>query len=237
MVDKDPKDMTLEELQEFTADLKAQDEKKDDEHKEAMDEKEKEHKDAMDEEKKNHESQVEHKDDEHKQKMEGLKADLLKAMDEKDDEKKATAMKAVLDAMEDEKKNHEASHKGQEDKKDDEEKKAMKAQITYLTATVNKPKIEYLNKIYTAAKTEDKTLTTWNKEWEAMNSKQLDGAIEKTKPLVETLEYKAVEEEKSPFGFSTAEGPGQKEFSADKKFKSIEDLTDEELFGGGPGIA
>ena len=65
-----------------------------------------------------------------------------------------------------------------------------------------------------------------------MNSKQLDGAIAKTKPLVETLEYKADQEEKSPFGFTTAEGPGQQEYSADKKFKSIDDMNDEELFGG-----
>ena len=230
---KDPKDMNLEELEVFTASLKAQVEHKDDEHKQAMDEEEKKAKQAMEDEKKNHDAQDEKKEEDHKEALKALKASLLSAMEEKDEEKKDAAMKAILQAMDDEKKNHEA-HKAQDDPKEDEEKKALKAQVTYLTASVNKPKIAFLNKVYKAAKTEEATLTGWNKEWEGMNSKQLDGAIAKTKPLVETLEYKGAEqEEKSPFGFSTADGPGTKEFSADKKFKSIDDLSDEELFGGG----
>jgi len=146
-------------------------------------------------------------------------------------------MKAVLQAMDDEDNKHkESMHKGMEEHKkeamEDEEKKALKAQVTYLTASVNKPKIAFLNKVYKAAKTEEATLSNWNKEWEGMNSKQLDGAIEKTKPLVETLEYKAADEEKSPFGFNVAEGSRDQEYSADKKFKSIDDMSDEDLFGG-----
>jgi len=237
MTSKDPKDMNLEELQVFTASLVAQEEKKEDEHKDAMEDEKKNNHDAMDEEKKNHESQVEHKDDEHKEAMKALRASLLSAMEEKDEEKKEEAMKAVLQAMDEEHKK-ESMHKGMEDKKheamEDEEKKAMKATITYLSAAVNKPKIDYLNKIYTAAKTEPATLTKWNQEWEAMNPKQLDGAIAKAKPLVDTLEYSATQEEKSPFGFPTVEGPGRKEYSADKSFKKIDEMSDEELFRGSP---
>jgi len=76
---KDPKDMNLEELQEFTASLKAQEEKKEDEHKEAMEHDEKKNHDAMEDMKKEHESQVEHKDDEHKEALKALKASLLQA--------------------------------------------------------------------------------------------------------------------------------------------------------------
>ncbi len=229
----DPKDMNLEDLQAFTASLKAQVEHKDDEHKEAMEEEEKKAKQAQEEEKKNHEAQDEKKDDDHKEALKALKASLLQAMEEKDEEKKAAAMQAVLQAMDEEHKKEGTYEDNKHEGQNDEEKKALKAQVTYLSAAVNRPKIAFLNKVYKAAKTEEATLTGWNKEWEAMDSKQLDGAIAKTKPLVETLEYKAVDEEKSPFGFTTAEGPGQKEFSADKKFKSIDTLSDEELFGGG----
>jgi len=232
MPDKDPKEMSLEELQTCTASLKAQVEHKDDEHKQAMEDEEKKAKQAQEEEKKNHDAQEEKKDEEHKAKMASLRANMLTAMEEKDEEKKDAAMKAVLEAMEDEHKK-EAMHEDEHKAQDDEEKKAMKAEITYLKASVNKPKLDYLNKVYSAAKTEDGTLKKWNSEWEAMSSKQLDAAIEKAKPLVDTLSYEASQpEEKNPFGFTTAEGPGEKEYSASKKFDKIDKLSDEELFGG-----
>jgi len=161
--------------------------------------------------------------------MKALRANLLSAMEEKDEDKKKEAMKAVLEAMEDE---HKKEAQTEEDKKheaeNDEEKKALKATVTYLTASVNKPKIELLNKIYSASKIKEETLKQYNAEWEGMNPKQLDIAIEKVKPLVETMEYKGETEEKSPFGFSVAEGT--KEFGASKTMKKIDELTDEELF-------
>ena len=99
MPEKDPKEMSLEELQTFTASLKAQVEHKDDEHKQAMEDEEKKAKQAQEEEKKNHEAQEEKKDEEHKAKMASLRANFLSAMEEKDEEKKDAAMKAVLQVL------------------------------------------------------------------------------------------------------------------------------------------
>jgi len=112
----------------------------------------------------------------------------------------------------------------------------MKAEITYLSAQVSKPRINYLESIYQAAKTDEKTLKEYKAEWEKMSPKQLDAAIAKIKPLIETLELSASKKPtEEPFGFSTAEVP--KEFGAsigDKSFKRIDDLTDSELFQ--PGV-
>ena len=238
------KDMTIEEQNDYVANLTSQVEHKDDEHKQAMDEMEKNHKDAMEEmdEKQKKEAKLamdeEHKN--HEARMAKLSAAILKAMDEDDDDKRKEAIKQ---AMEDDKKEHEGmEHDDKKDheamEKDDEEKKALKAELTYLTATVNKPKIDYLSKIYSAAKVDEKTLRQYEADWKKMTSKQLDGAIEKVKPLIESIpEFSAsVPEQQTPFGFSTPDIPTELSGAVDDKgMKKIDEMSDAELMtSGGP---
>ena len=238
MPTKDYKDMTVEEQNDYVANLNSQVEHKDDEHKQAMDDMEKNHKEAMDEMNEKYKKEAksamdeEHKD--HETRMAKLSASILKAMDEEDPEKRKEAIKQAMEedkkehgAMEhDDKKDHEAMEK------DDEEKKALKATVTYLEATVNKPKIDFLSKIYSAARVDDKILKQYEADWKKMSAKQLDAAIEKVKPLIESIpEFSASKPAPdSPFGFSTPDVPT--ELSAgidDKGMKKIDDMSDAEL--------
>ena len=246
MPSKEFKDMTVEEQNDYVKQLNAQVEHKDDEHKTAMDEKEKENKDAMDEKDKENKNAVKTAMDEEKKnhdaRMAKLSAAILKAMDEKDEDKRKEAIKQAMEddkkenmAQDDkDKKNNEAQYK------DDEEKKALKATVTYLEAQINKPKIDYLSKIYTAAKVDEKTLKEYEADWNKMGAKQLDAAIEKVKPLIESIpEFSAGKiEQQTPFGFSSPDIPT--ELSADvndKSFKKIDDMSDAELFEqGGPYV-
>lgn len=240
------KDMTVDEQNDYVKELSAQVDHKDDEHKQAMDDMKEDHKEAMDEMEKNHKDAMEDEkkeameedEKEHKARMAKLSAAILKAMDEEDPQKRKEAIKQ---AMEDDKKEHEAmehddkkNHEAME--KDDEEKKALKAELTYLTATVNKPKIDFLNKIYSAAKVDDKTLKQYVADWQKMTAKQLDAAIEKVKPLIESIpEFSASKTEPdTPFGFSSPDVPTELSGAVDdKSFKKIDDMSDAELMEGG----
>lgn len=242
---KDISEMSLEELSDHVTTLSAQVDEEKKNNKEAlksMDEKNEKEKEAMDEEhKKEMKDAQEHKDDEHKEKMSKLQAAILKAMEEEDKDKREAMIKSAMEehtkeekmSMEEEQKKN---HTGMNDE-EKEENKAMKAQITYLSAQVNKPRLEYLEAVYKAAKTPEDDLKEFKSDWEKMDTKQLDGAIKKTKPLVDSMPEFSVgkTETQSPFGFTGADIP--KEFSAninDKQLKKIDDMSDAELFEGGP---
>lgn len=246
---------TLEELNDKVIQLNAavdeekeKHEKKEAEHKKAMEDEKEKHKNAMKEEHEKHESEIEHKDDDHKTKYESLRASLKAQMDEEKDEKKKEGLKAALKAMEDEHKKHEGDDKTRKleekegkkarygEKEDDEEKKALKAEVTYLSAAVNTPKIDYLKQVYTAAKTPESDLTNYMKEWSAMTSIQLDAAIKKVEPLLGHMKsFEASTEKKSPFGFSTGQAPSSHEYSAAKGLDKIDKMTDKDLFST-PGV-
>jgi len=243
MPDKEFSAMTTEEQLDYVKTLKADVEHKDDEHKTAMEDEKKDHEAKLTAQDDEHKKEMESQDEEHKKEETAraarLQAAILKAQEEPDKEKREAAiMKAMEDHM-NEKKNHEGQnneHEKKEAQEKEEENKAMKAEITYLGSIINKPKIEYLSKIYVAAKTDEKVLKEYVAEWEKMNTKQLDAAIQKVKPLVSTLELTANKvPTETPFGFSTADVP--KELSAsvgEKSFKKIDNLSDAELFT--PGV-
>ena len=131
------------------------------------------------------------------------------------------------EGLPDAKKLHQADHE------DDEEKKAMKAELTYLGAVVKAPKLDLLNQIYSAAKVDESTLKTWKAEWEGMTAKQLDAAIEKAKPLISTMDNVSFEAQSkpTPFGFETPNVPSFKsEFSAAKEFKAIDEMSVKDIF-------
>ena len=234
-------EMSAEEQLDHLKQLNAQVEHKDDDHKQAMDEEKKNHesalkaqedehkKEAQDDEKKNHDAQED--------KDKKLEAAILKAMEEPDKEKREAAIRS---AMEDHmKKNHEGQdndeHKKEAQEKDDEEKKAMRAEITYLNAERNAKKIKHLESIYKAAQTPEETLKEYKAEWEKMTPKQLDAAVEHIKPLISTLELSADKpsEEDNPFGWKGAQAPAELSASvSDKRFDKIDKMSDSELFGG-----
>lgn len=194
--------------------------------KKAMEEKEKDAKKAMDDKIEENKNAM---DEEHKKDASRMAA-VLKAMDEEDPEKRKEAVKS---AMEDE--NKDKDHTAM-DMKDDEEKKALKAQVTYLANKTKLPTINYLKQVYTAAKVDDSTLKTYEAEWSEMTPQQLDAAVEKVKPLVESMGITSfeAETEKSPFGFSTLPTPSKvEEFSASKEFQKIDKMTPEQLMNGG----
>jgi hypothetical protein len=218
--------MKQEDLVEFVASLSAKADDVDKKHEEAKKAMEEKHKEAIDNKEKESKKAL---DEEHKKNEATLKA-VLKAMEEDDPEKRKEAVKAAIDHKDDEHKEG-TSH-------DDEEKKAMKAEITYLAAELKKPKIEYLAKVYQAANTPEDKLKEYVADWETKTAKQLDAAIEQVKPLIDSIEsvtqFEANKTEKSPFGFSTASPPtSSKTFAASKEFEKIEKMSTEDLFANG----
>jgi len=186
--------MKTEDLVEYVASLSAEVDKKehdanyamdkkDHDAKTAMDEKDEEHKTAMEHERK---MAMEHEDKKHEA---TLKA-VLKAMEEDDHEKRKDAVKSAM-----EKEHKTAMEHGHEDKnkdakqamEDDDEKKALKAQVTYLATVVKNPKIQYLTKVYQAALTPEATLKEYVADWNGKTPQQLDAEIKKITPLVQTL--------------------------------------------------
>lgn len=233
-------ELSAEEQVDHVKKLESQVEHKDDEHKQAMEDEKKNHesalkdmddehkKEAMDDDKKNHNAQDE--------KDKKLEAAILKAMEEEDKDKREAAIRSAME-------NHMTKKDEGKDTAtamhEDEEKKALKAQVTYLTAQANKPKIEYLAAIYKAAGVEEKTITEYTADWTKLNGEQLDGAIEKVKPLIENIpEFQANKEEKKPFGFSTTEIPTELSGAVgnDKRMDKIEKMSDTELFESDGGI-
>ena len=106
--------------------------------------------------------------------------------------------------------------------------------VSDVLISINKPKLDYLTKVYQAANTPDKDLKEYVAEWQEMTSKQLDGAINKTKQLVDSMGIQTFEAdaEKSPFGFSSPSIPTKQEsFSASVEFKKIDEMSPSEAFG------
>ncbi len=230
---------SLEELSEKVDQLNAQVDTEKKDHKEAMDNKDKEHKDAMDEKEKNamdEKDKEAKKANDEKEKHESVLKAMHKAMDDEKDEKKKEGMKAVLEAMKADdtvkKINEQEGNYSNEDK---EEKKAMKAEITYLASLVKKPIIDQLTQIYQGAKTPESDIKEYVADWNKMTPEQLDGALKKVAHLVGARKsYEAVEK-KSPFGFSTGTAPGQRQFSASKAFEKIDKASDSDLFNKSEG--
>lgn len=231
-------EMSAEEQDDHVKKLQSQVEHKDDEHKQAMDVEEKKHESAlkaMEEEKKKEAMEEEKKKEAMEENHKKMESAILKAMEEEDKDKREAAIRSAMEehmTKKDEGKDTAtAMH-------EDEEKKALKAQVTYLIAQANKPKIEYLAAIYKAAGVEEKTITEYTADWTKLNGEQLDGAIEKVKPLIENIpEFQANKEEKKPFGFSTTEIPTELSGAVgnDKRMDKIEKMSDTELFSdGGP---
>ncbi len=224
--------MDIPELVEYVASLTSQVEHKDDEHKQAMDEKEKDAKKAQDEkdDKEEEAKKAKKAQDEEEKKHEGLRAALLKAMDEPDDKKREAMIKTAMD--EDEK--HESKKGKTAMGDDDEEKKALKAEITYLSASIKQPKIDYLTKVYKASNTPDKELGAYVAEWIKKSPQQLDAEIKKTAHLAEVVSYQA-EEKPNPFGFNGAPNPisGPAYEANNSDFKKIDKMTPDQAFSGG----
>lgn len=223
--------MDISELTSYVANLTAEVEHKDDEHKTAMDDKEKDAKKAMDEKEEEAKKAKKAMDEDHEKDAVVLKA-VLKAMDEEDPDKRKEAIKTAMKADLPDKDKKDAMHE------DDEEKKALKAEVSYLAAKANKPTIDYLTKVYQAAQTPEDKIKEYIAEWEKMNTKQLDAALGKIKPLVEQMGTESFEADstKSPFGFSSPSPPvEQVSFSASAEFKKIDEMSPSEAFGsGGP---
>ena len=240
--------MDIPELVTYVASLTADVEHKDDEHKQAIlkaeeEKKEEEAKQAKKAEEEKEEAVRQAMDDEHKKDAARMEA-VLKAMDEKDPEKRKEAIKNAMKESEEEK-NNDANKARKADHEKEEENKALKAEVSYLASQINLPKIDYLKKVYEASNTDAAKIREYVAEWEKMDTKQLDGAIDKVKPLVETLnstngnnyEANASQQQQQPLGFSSLQSPMKTEsFSASREFKKIDAMTPEQAFsqqGGG----
>jgi hypothetical protein len=212
--------MDIPELVSYVANLTAEVEHKDDEHKQALKAQDEEHKKETEDAKK---AQEEH--DEEKKKDAAKLAAVLKAMDEDDHEKREAMIKS---AMEDDEEHKKDAKKAEHE--EDEEKKALKAEVTYLASLVKKPKIDYLTSVYQASNTPKNTLNEYIADWNRKSSKQLDAEIAKTQHLAEVI---ATPTEDKPFGFSGATlHPAGQEFSASKDFEKIEKMSPSEAFSG-----
>lgn len=203
----------------------------------AQEDKDKEHKEAMDK-KEEEAKKAKRASEEEKEKDAVVLKAIKSAMEEKDPEKREAAIKSAMEEHDKKKDTNDASNH-----EDDEEKKALKAQITFLANKIKEPQLDYLKKVYQAAKTDESTLNEYMDEWKEMTPEQLDGAIKKVKPLVESMNMNSFDAEKSeprnPFGYNAGTIPKDtKQFDASETFKKIDDMSAEEAFGGGqPGIA
>jgi len=221
--------------------LNAQVDEKDKNHKDAMDTMDKEHKDAMENmEKKNHDAmEDEHKktedankamEDEKKNHEAVLKA-VLKAMEEEDPEKRKQAIKEAVEVQHKDDVHTETAKYGDHEMKEmKEENKSMKAQLEYQNTIIKKPKLQILQATYEKAGTDEKTIKAYKAEWDEMTPQQLDGAIEKLKPLMESLGA-SVKETQEPISlgqsieFTASTKSGNEEYSA-----KVDKMSTAELF-------
>ncbi len=240
---------TLEELNTEVTELKAEVEKEKEEHKTAMEEKEKEAKTATEEKEKEAKKAQEEKEkekDKHEASYKSMHDKMHKAMDEEKDEKKKEGMKAALSAMEDEHKKekegdmdnpkeYERKGKGYKSEEEKEKEREHKAQITYLTAEVMKPKIKQLTQLYQASKTSENDIKSYSAEWEKQTPQQLDAEIIKMEKIIGQIPQ-SFEAERTPFGFSTSRTlrkPSQ--YDAAKVSDKVEKMSDSDLFNR-PGV-
>jgi len=149
-------------------------------------------------------------------------------MEEEDKEKRAELVKAAMVEHKDD------EHKFQSknaDHENDEEKKAMKAQLEYQDKIIKKPKLQILAAAYEGVGTEESKLKSYKADWDKMTPVQLDAAIEMAKPIIE-LSGQTIETTPTPLGLSqglsTFTGSiksGSEEYSA-----KVDKMSTEELF-------
>lgn len=237
--------MQLEELVTKVEELKAEVDEKNDEvknkdatHKAALKAMKDDHKMAMDE--KEHEKKA--MEDDHKKDKEAsyksMKASLTASMNAMEDENKKEGMKAALKAMDEEhKKDAMYSKKGDMDNpekyeknaEDDKKEREHKAEITYLTAQIIKPKINQLETLYKASKISNSEIETFKAEWEKQTGPQLDAEINKMIKIVGNVPM-TFEAERTPFGFSTTNSHRTNQFDASTLHDKFSKMTDSELF-------
>lgn len=240
--------LSLEDLRTEVTELKAdvnekvKDEKeKESTHKAALKAMEEEYKKAMDEKEHEKKDAMEKEHDKHESSYKSMYSKMKSAMEEETDEKKKEGMKASLQAMDEEHKKQ--ARRGDMDNPEEYERKGKsaeemkkdrehEAQITYLTAEINKPKINRLNQLYTDSKTPKNKIDEYNAVWETSTSKQLDAEITKMGYIVgdsvSTIPYEA---QNSAFGFGTTSSLKKtQQFDASTISNKIDKMTDAELF-------
>jgi len=117
---------------------------------------------------------------------------------------------------------------------DDEEKKALKAQVTYLANSVKAPKIQYLTKVYQAALTPKETITEYVAEWNKQTPQQLDAEIKKLGPLINTITQTQMNAEVPEMVIPTMSTlpTGDSTYKGSVDTSRITKMSDAELFGG-----
>ncbi|KKN76258.1 hypothetical protein LCGC14_0372840 [marine sediment metagenome] len=205
-------------------------EKKDKDHKEAMDDMEKKNHDAMEDEHKKTEDANKAMEDDKEHHDAVLKA-VLKAMEEPDEEKRATLLKAAMEIPHKDDEHTQTAKNGDHEMKEmKEENKSMKAQLDYQNTIIKKPKLQILEAAY-ESHVDKKTLAEYTADWNKMTPEQLDGAIEKAKPIIE-LSGRTIETTPTPLGLSQ----GLSEFTGSAKSGNgeysakVDKMTPEELF-------
>lgn len=145
------------------------------------------------------------------------------AMDEKDESKKAEAMKEAMKhyKAEDDSEDKKVDAKKAEEEK--EEKEAMKAELA-------KSRLQVLTAAY-KNRVDEKTLTEYTAQWNKQSFKQLDAEIEKIKPFIgKTIPKQESQIPLSPMG-STMTFSASK--TDDEYSAKVDKMTVDQLFNGG----
>jgi len=226
---------SLQELSTKVDTLNAQVDDKEKEHKDAMEMKDKEHKDAMHEMDEKHKTAMEDYGkknhdamEEDKNKHEAILKAVLVAMDEPDKDKRDAMIKTAMIEHKDDEHTQTSMHKGMHE--DDEEKKAMKAQLEYQNNIIKKPKLQILEAAYTGVGTDKSKLEEFKADWNKMTLPQLDAAIEMAKPIIE-LSGKTIETIPSPLSLSNGMSTFTGSVKTDNEYSAkVDKMTVEELF-------
>lgn len=223
---------SLQDLSAKLDSMTARADEKDNEYKEAMEKNDKDHKDAMtDMEKKNHDAMEEKEKDakkamhDEKEKHEATLKAVLVAMEEPDKDKREALLKAAIEHKDDQ---HTQTAKNA-DHMEDEEKKAMKAQLEYQNNIIKKPKLQILEAAYSKVGTDKSKLEEYKADWNNMTLPQLDAAIEMAKPIIElTGEILQVP---TPLGLSEGMSTFTGSLKTDDEYAAnIDKMSTEELF-------
>jgi len=222
---------SLVELSAKVDELTGQVDEKDKEHKDAMEHMDKEHKDAMHEMDEKHkadmdekEKESKHAQDEEKEKHDAVLKAVLKAMEEDDKDKREALIKSAVEVPHKDDEHTQTGKKAEYE--NDEEKKAMKAQLAYQDNIIKKPKLQILQAAYEQHVDKSK-LAEYTADWNKMTPQQLDSAIEKAQPVIELSGVKTTPEPIAMGkGYGTEfTGSINQEYSA-----KVDKMTDQELF-------
>lgn len=226
---------SLQDLSTKVDTLNAQVDEKEKEHKDAMEMKDKEHKDAMHEMDEKHKTAMEDygkknhdamEDDKNKHEA-TLKA-VLKAMEEDDKDKREAMIKDAMVEHKDDEHTQTSMHKGMHE--DDEEKKAMKAQLDYQAKELKKPKLQILTGAYEGVGTDESQLKEYKADWDKMTLPELDKAIILAKPIIE-LSGRTIETTPAPLGLSQGMSTFTGSVKTDNEYSAkVDKMTTEELF-------